>query len=438
MTTSRVQYKTLTLAIAASLALGACGKKEQILPGERLNLRGEVEKVIEKAEVTQLAAPAQQNYAEWTHKNGSTAHRVAHPALATALSRAWSVNIGSGNSKKARITSDPIVVAGRVFTLDSNAQIRAFSTAGTPVWSRDLTPPWDKGGAASGGGIAYGNGLIVATTGFGEVIAMDPASGAIRWRHRMEASISTAPLVIDGLIIAVNLNNKAIALDVANGRIQWEIRSGGSSTGLSGAGAPAAVGEFLALPFSSGELVGANIKTGARAWSAAVSGGGKGNARGFVGAISGDPVIAGDTIYAANQAGRLISADRETGARNWTINEGSYGPVWATGDSVFLVTDQFQLKRLRASDGAEMWAVPLPGYLKDGKRRREAHVHYGPVLAGNRLIVAGSDGQIRSYNASTGAALGNIQIPGGAASQPAIVNGTMYILSENGQLHAFK
>ena len=227
-------------------------------------------------------------------------------------------------------------------------------------------------------------------------------------------------------------------MDVLNGRIQWEIRSGGSATGLSGAGAPASVGEFLALPFSSGELVGANIKTGARAWSAAVSGGGKGNARSLVGAISSDPVIAGDTIYAANQAGRLISADRETGTRNWTINEGSYGPVWAMGDSLFLVTDEFQLKRLRASDGAEMWAVSLPGYLKDGKRRREANVHYGPVLAGNRLVVAGSDGKIRSFNASTGAALGSVQIPGGAASQPAIVNGTMYILSENGQLHAFK
>ncbi|KAB7616235.1 PQQ-binding-like beta-propeller repeat protein [Amylibacter sp. SFDW26] len=438
MTTSRVHYKTLTLAIAASLALAACAKKEEILQGERLSLRGEAEEVVEVAEVTQLAAPTQQNYAQWTHKNGSTAHRVAHPALGTALTRAWSANIGSGNGKKARITSDPIVAAGRVFTMDSNSQVRAFSTSGTPVWVKDLTPPWDKGGAASGGGIAYGNGLIVATTGFGEVIAIDPASGAIKWRHKTDASISAAPLVIDGLIIAVNLNNKAIALDVANGRIQWEIRSGGPATGLSGAGAPAAVGEFLALPFSSGELVGANVKTGARTWSAAVSGGGKGNARGFVGAISSDPVITGDTVYAANQAGRLISANRETGERNWTVNEGSYGPVWATGDSLFLVTDQFQLKRLRAADGLEMWAVPLPGYLKDGKRRREANVHYGPVLAGNRLVVAGSDGQIRSFNASTGAALGNVQIPGGAASQPAIVSGTMYILSGNGQLHAFK
>jgi len=59
-------------------------------------------------------------------------------------------------------------------------------------------------------------------------------------------------------------------------------------------------------------------------------------------------------------------------------------------------------------------------------------------LAGNRLIVAGSDGEIRSFNPSTGAALGTVKIAGGAASQPAIVSGVMYILSGNGQIQAFK
>ena len=59
-------------------------------------------------------------------------------------------------------------------------------------------------------------------------------------------------------------------------------------------------------------------------------------------------------------------------------------------------------------------------------------------FGGNRLIVAGSDGEIRSFNPSTGAALGAAKIAGGAASQPAIVNGVMYILSGNGQIQAFK
>ncbi len=432
---------TLILTLAVGLAISACAKKEPILSGERLDIRPLIEQQEAQdaaVAVTQLSAPATQNYTQWTHKNGDTLHGVSHPALATALTKVWSQNIGAGNGKKNHLTSDPIIAGGRIYTLDANAHVRAFSLGGAPLWSSDLVPAWDKSGKISGGGLAYGNGQLIATTGFGEVIAIDPASGGIEWRHKTNAAISSAPLVIDGVAIAVNLSNKAVALELATGRIRWQVRSGGSSTGLSGAGTPAALPGFAAIPFPSGELVGVNIATGGRFWSAAVSGGGKGLARGFVGAISGDPVISDNTVYAANQAGRLISVDRETGARNWTVNDGAYGPVWVSGGSVFVVTDKFQLKRLDAASGDEIWAVKLPGYIKEGKRQRRANVHYGPVLAGNRLIVAGSDGDIRSFNASTGAALRSVKIPGGAASQPAIVNGVMYILSGNGQIQAFK
>ena len=437
-----VHRKTLVFIFAAGLAVSACAKKEVLLTGERLDIRPGIE--LEGATpaaaptVSKVSAPAAKNYAQWTHKNGDTTHGIAHPALSASLTRVWAQNMGAGNSKKDRLTSDPIVVGGRIYTLDAKSGVRAFSTNGGQVWETDLAPAWDKGGDVSGGGLAFGNGVLVATTGFGEVIALDPASGGIKWRHETNASITAAPVVIDGVAIAVTLGNKAVALDLVNGRIRWQVQSGGSSTGLSGAGAPAAVGNFTAIPFPSGELVGVNIKTGARVWSAAVSGGGKGLARGFVGAISGDPVIEGNIVYAANQSGRLISINRETGDRIWTVNDGTYGPVWVTGRSIFVVTDEFKLKRLDASTGAEIWAVNLPGYIKGGKKQREAYVHYGPVLAGNRLIVAGSDGEIRSFDPSTGAALGAVKIAGGAASQPAIVNGVMYILSGNGQIQAFK
>lgn len=434
--------KALILTLAAGLAISACAKKEELLKGERLDIRSAVGQQIEEetapVAITQLSVPGTQNYAQWTHKNGDTTHRVSHPALSSALTKIWSQNIGVGNNKKNHLTSDPIIAGGRIYTLDANAQVRAFSMAGAPLWTSDLKPAWDKGGNVSGGGLAYGNSQLIATTGFGEVIAIDPATGGIAWRHRTNAAISSSPLIIDGVAIAVNLSNKAVGLELATGRIRWQVRSGGSSTGLSGAGSPAAVPGFAVVPFPSGELVGVNTTTGGRFWSAAVSGGGKGLARGFVGAISGDPVISGNTVYAANQSGRLISIDRKTGKRNWTVNDGAYGPVWVTGGSVFLVTDKFQLKRLDAATGDEMWAVNLPGYLKEGKRQRTAYVHFGPVLAGNRLIVAGSDGDIRSFNPTTGAALGSVKIAGGAASQPAIVNGVMYILSGNGQIQAFK
>jgi len=45
---------------------------------------------------------------------------------------------------------------------------------------------------------------------------------------------------------------------------------------------------------------------------------------------------------------------------------------------------------------------------------------------------------LRSFDPTSGAMLSEIDIPSGAASQPAIVDGVLYVLSEDGKLHAYR
>ena len=59
-----------------------------------------------------------------------------------------------------------------------------------------------------------------------------------------------------------------------------------------------------------------------------------------------------------------------------------------------------------------------------------------PDLRG-QVVVAG-DGQLRLFNPVDGALVGGAEIPGGAASGPALAGGTLYVVSSNGQLHAFR
>ena len=174
-------------------------------------------------------------------------------------------------------------------------------------------------------------------------------------------------------------------------------------------------------------MVAALTGNGLRVWSVAVSGSRRGQARSNISDISSDPVIAGNRIYAANQSGRIVAVDRQSGERLWTANEGSYSPVWPVGGSVFLVSDASQLVRLDARNGDTIWAVDLPLYKKE-KTHRSSYAHYGPVLAGGRLIVASSDGSLRSFDPASGELLSEVSVPSGAASQPAIVNGVLYVL----------
>jgi outer membrane protein assembly factor BamB len=60
------------------------------------------------------------------------------------------------------------------------------------------------------------------------------------------------------------------------------------------------------------------------------------------------------------------------------------------------------------------------------------------VLAGGRLVVVSSDGFVRSFDPASGTFLGAAELPGGAASGPAVAGGTLYVISRKGQLHAFR
>lgn len=443
ITGSRAAKVAVWAALLAGLV--ACGNREVILPGERLDIRAPVlaegEEPVPEPEVVadKLALSAPVANSQWTHRNGEADHLIRQPALGRTLTKVWSANIGSGNNRKYQITADPIIADGRVFAMDSQSGVRAFTTAGAPLWSRNLTPPNEKPNEVSGGGIAFGQGVLAVTTGHGDVWVLDPETGAERWRHRMPGAISAPPVIVGDVVVAVGRNNTAMGLDIRNGRILWQQLSPGETAGIAGAGAPAAMGNIAVIPYASGEIIGVAAKSGLRAWSAAVTGGRKGIARGFVNDISGDPVIDGKTLYVGNQSGRVASLDRRSGARNWTSKDGTYTPVWPEGGAVFMVTDTFEVKRLNVSDGAEVWSAELPGYKsKRERRRRAAYAYFGPIVAGGQVWVAGSDGLLRSYNPEDGTLTGTVDIPGGAASQPAVAGGVLYVLSGNGQIHAYR
>ena len=156
-----------------------------------------------------FAAPAQVNHASWTHRGGTNAHKITHPALGASLRPVWSTSIGKGNARRARITADPIVADGRVFTMDSASRVAATGINGAAIWSRDLIPASDRERDASGGGLAYSAGVVYATTGFGELFALDAASGGVIWQQKLDAPVTASPTVAGNLVYVVTRDSRA-------------------------------------------------------------------------------------------------------------------------------------------------------------------------------------------------------------------------------------
>lgn len=444
MVSFRASRTGLALLGVLLLAATACSEKEQILPGPRENIRPVDEGAVATADTVVNASrairlPSQSANATWAQSFGTPAYRTANAALRPAPQRVWSTSIGSGNSRKQRITASPVVAGGLIYTLDSAARVSAVAPTGGLVWSTDLIPASDEEGQATGGGMAYDNGTLYVSSGFGRLAALDARTGATRWIQKLDSTGSGTPLVRDGLVYLIAGDNIAWAINTSDGRVAWQIEASPSITNVLGAPSPVLAGDFVVFGFGSGDIVAAFRRGGLRRWNATVAGQRVGRAVARIGDVTGGPVVVGNRIYAGNHSGRIVALNVADGERIWTAREGALGPVWPAGDSIFSVTDKNDLVRINTADGGVIWAVDLPNFVKDKPRRRgPSFANYGPILAGGRIIVASSDGQLRFFSPDNGVMTASVPVPGGAASAPVVANQTLYVMGGDGELHAFR
>jgi outer membrane protein assembly factor BamB len=435
--------RTVGPLVLMLVALAACQGRNEALPGTRIPIRPDEAPAASPSRAAAVAIPPAVMNADWTHRNGSAPGRLVHPALRAQPQLIWSVELGQGDAKRRRLLTGPIVAGGLIYAMDAGATLSAVTRSGQVAWRRSLVPAEQVPDSGPGGGMAAADGVIYATTGFGEVFALDPRTGGTIWKRTLDAPVQAPPLVYGGRVIAVQRDDIAVALDARTGETLWTVQATGG-TGLMGGASPAADGPLVIIPFSSGELLGVLGRNGTAVWGTAITGGRRALARNRINDVSGDPVIVGSTVYASNQSGRSIRLDTETGERDWTIGEGSYGPASPVGNSVFLVSDEGALVRVVAETGEIVWSRQLPEFFparnflwRKGKPWR-AVPYYGPILAGGRLWVASADGWLRAFSPVDASLLASVQLPGGAAAAPAVAGGVMYVTTREGQLLAFQ
>lgn len=411
---------------------------EEILPGTRIPVRATAEERMTApdlaAQISAISAPTAN--AEWTHVNGATTHAPGHLAGPASLNVAWRADIGTGGE---RLTATPVVADGRIYALDAESTVSAFgSSGGARIWRVDVAPENEGSDDGFGGGLAFANGRLFVTTGFGEVIALNASSGEEIWRQKLPAPVRAAPAVQSGMVVVVARDNTALGLSAEDGSVRWRVAGASSAAGIYGGASPAiSPGGVAVIPFGSGEVFAVRLSSGQRLWSDVLSGGRRGLASSVISDISADPVIVGVAVIAGNQSGRLAAIDGRNGRRGWTRDFGAKRPVWAEGQTIFLISDSAELKRLSGQDGSTMWSTALPAY-EDPEDREGAIGYGGPVLAGGRLILTSTEGKVLSFDPVTGQQVGSLDVSGLAGLGPVVAGGVVYVLTSSGQLVALR
>ena len=440
-----MHFRRLLFVTAACGLLGACGIEDWFtpaapnkLPGKRIAILSHTKSLdVESATQGDITVPPPERLTEWPQEGGYPSHSMQNKALSDHAQRVWSVQLGEGGDKRRAFVSQPIVAADKVYAMDSLSVLTAYSLAdGERLWRIDLGPE-DAGGGSFGGGAAYDEGKLYVTTSYAQVVALNADTGAELWRRPLPAPVRGAPTVKNGRLVMVTVDNETLALSAEDGHQLWRHSGISEVASLVGAPSPAIEGNTVLVPYTSGELFALRIENGTVEWSDVLASVKRTDQVAELSDIGGLPVVDRGHVYAAGNSDVFAAIDLRTGRRLWDKEVGATHTPWIAGDYVYLITNTQELACFEARTGHVRWVHQLQAW-EDAEDKSNPISWTGPIMAGGRLLVMSSYGDMVSVSPTTGDVLSTNELPDGVSIAPVISGDTMIVLTEAGNLIAYR
>jgi len=375
---------------------------------------------------------------DWPQAGGVPSHAMHHLAAQDNLKLAWRVGIGSGTGGASQLLAQPVVAQGHVYTMDAEGVISAFDVSdGQRRWQYRPEGIHAEGGLLDGG-LAYDNGWLFVTMSSGKVLAVNASKGTEIWRQDLALPLHAAPTVAQGRVLVLSADNQLYALDGQTGRPVWRHTGFFEGAGLLGGPSPAIDAGVVVVPYSSAEVFGLRLDNGRPLWSDTVQRPRRTEALAQINDIDGQPVIQSDQVYVAGYGGQMAAIQLRRGVRTWDLDLGSTQAPWLAGDFIYVLTVRSEIVCLLRDNGGIRWVSPLPR-LSDPNDPGSTPIDWtGPILVGDRLLIAGSNHQALSVSPYNGEILGRLELPGPVLVPPIVAGGTVYFLTEDAELLAYR
>ncbi len=432
------------LALVASLLLSGCDALPDWLSGapapvkrtagERIDVVRNTQGLTPDTNAKDIAVevPEQSNLEQWLTAN--QAMGTGHIGL-TGVTRSQSARVGAGYGFGRTVVSQPVVASGMVFAMDAAGHVSAHDASDieTVRWV-DRSARQRGADDVLGGGLAYDNGTLYATSGLGSVRALDATNGQVKWSVRLGAPVRGAPAVAEGLVVVLTADNQTFAYDAATGQPRWEHRGIRETAGYFSTTRPTISDGVVVVAYSSGEVFALRLESGAALWSDTLSGGARTRASGIFSGIDADPVITDGVVVVASSSGEMQASILASGRPLWQNAVGTHATPWSAGNVLFTISSSNDLAAILKRDGSVRWSTPLLPHQDSRSGQDDAAPLYGPILSANAVLVIDGKGVLTSFKPSDGERIGSFELANHIVTHPVIANGAMYLLSKDGTL----
>ena len=426
--------------LCSTAFLSACSGDKVLPKGTRISVLEQVASI--KPDVANGAGKIQiageTGNTSWLQTDMNAQHIMPNAKVGSGFVRQWKTDFGKGSSKREFLISKPLIKDQVVYTLDADAELRAFSIKdGEKLWGVELMASNRRVSdtAIKGAGLAADGNEIYVTTGFGVVVAVSAKDGTKLWEQDIHAPLRIAPTVAGGKVFVQSVDNKFFALDKSTGEILWDYDIALEETTMVG-GAVAAYSpkaDVVVTGFSNGEIQAFNAAYGSPLWSDFLVTNRQAYSSTFLHTIKAAPVIDGQTVYVFGSGDVLVALDLYGGTRKWEKEIGGQQTPFVSGNTLFVVSNNNELIALDKENGDVLWskAIELRG-------KASEVFAYAPVILNSQVVVALSNGIVHIFNPKTGDLVNSVDLDEKINSAPIAADGYVIFTTANAKLLAYQ
>ncbi|MBE7209923.1 MAG: PQQ-like beta-propeller repeat protein [Gluconacetobacter diazotrophicus] len=427
---------------AMLLPLAGCGlfddDPKPVLVGRREDvLSAGAGLVVDESDTTPVVLAEPVREPDWAQPGRVPSHEAINAELG-GTKRLWSASIGTGQSGRFVLAAQPVVAENRIFVMDARGIVSAFDAGnGGRIWRTDTKPKKSRS-SNIGGGVSFSDGTLYVVDGVAESMALDAATGHIKWRVDVGTPGRSAPTVVGAQMFFGTIDERLFALDTATGKQLWVYQASASDTIVFGQPAPAVVGGTVLAGFGSGDIAALRAESGELLWSDTLGSTGGRNSILDFSSVHGLPVISGGTAYVISVGRVLTAIDLRSGRRLWERTVSGKDDLVVNGEWLFLLSQDSQLACVDRLNGHVRWVTVLPRF-RNPKTGRGPISWSGPLLANGHLVCVGDFPKqaLVRVDAATGALGPFEKMDSVAALPPIAAGGRMLLITQDGNLSAY-
>lgn len=308
------------------------------------------------------------------------------------LEPTWSLAVGDGHDDQY-LHLEPLIIGGSLYAVSADGELVAVGPAtGDVRWEREL----DESIMAGVGG--DGRHLYVVTAD-GQLLALDRDNGEEVWRLRMPNEVLAPPQSNGSLVLTQTIDGKVVAADAASGERLWQYDSPAPALNIRDTGAPVVGGELALVTLANGRMVALSTANGQPMWQYVVGEpAGRTELERLVD-VTAQPVIVEGAALVAGYQGKLALVDIRNGQEIWSRATSTFHSPALGPNKVFVVMDNGDVVGLDASNLEEVWVQDALSW-----RRLSA-----PVTIGNQLVVGDFEGYLHILSQDNGQLQGQLE-----------------------------